>query len=154
MRICVLIVSAVLLTACYSVGGVRSQNARPNMGQYQRPTHLQPEPTERFPQDDVCRSRLYQGLIGQHEGGISFDLLPGRTRVVKPAETERDQDDFFADMRSKPPLLEIREYLSGQVLYAPAIRAVRRGDELGPIERDRLTIELDDFGYVRQLSCR
>ena len=31
---------------------------------------------------------------------------------------------------------------------------VRRVDNLGPIEQDRLTVELDREGYVRQMSCR
>lgn len=134
--------------------GTPNQNPPANMGQYQRPLFQQPEPPERFPREDECRSRLFMGLVGQHEGGIVFAALPGRTRVVKPAETERNQDEFLADMRPDPPFVQIREYLAGQILYAPAIRAVRRGDELGPIERDRLTVELDAFGYVRELTCR
>ena len=83
-----------------------------------------------------------------------FSSLPGRTRVVKPAETEEDRDDFLQDMNPDPPFVEIREYLAGQVLYAPAIRAIRLGDALGPIEQDRLTVELDQYGYVRAMSCR
>lgn len=155
MRVWVMICVAGAMVACTSgVGGTPSQNARAGMGQYQRPIYMQPEPTQRFPQDDLCRSRLYLGLVGQHEGGIVFATLPGRTRVVKPADTERNQDDFFADMRPEPPMVEIREYLAGQVLYAPAIRAIRQGDELGPVEQDRLTVELDRLGYVTRLSCR
>jgi hypothetical protein len=115
---------------------------------------MQPEPTQRMPADDLCRSRLYLGLVGQHEGGVVFSSLPGRTRVVKPAELEYDQGDFLPDMNDQPPHVEIREYLAGQILYAPAIRAVRLGDELGPIERDRLTVELNQYGYITQLSCR
>lgn len=155
MRVWVMICVAGAMVACTGgVGGTQSQNRRAGMGQYQRPAYMQPEPTQRFPQDDLCRSRLYLGLVGQHEGGIVWATLPGRTRVVKPADTERNQDDFFADMRPEPPMVEIREYLAGQVLYAPAIRAVRQGDELGPVEQDRLTVELDKLGYVTRLSCR
>lgn len=155
MRVWGMIGMSVLMVGCTSgMGGSQSQGARAGMGQYQRPIYMQPEPTARFPQDDLCRSRLYLGLVGQHEGGIVFATLPGRTRVVKPADTERNRDDFFADMRPEPPMIEVREYLSGQVLYAPAIRAIRRGDELGPIEQDRLTVELDALGYVTRLSCR
>ncbi len=108
----------------------------------------------RLPTPDLCRAQMYRGLIGQHEGGIVFASLPGRTRVVKPAETELDQDEFLQDMRPDPPLIEVREYLSGQALYTPAIRAVQRGDDLGPIQQDRLTIELGREGYVRELTCR
>ncbi len=155
MRVVIGFGCVVWLVGCAGMGsGVPNQNQRANMGQYQRPVFQQPTATQRMPQDDVCRSRLYMGMIGQHEGGIVFASLPGRTRVVKPADTERGQDDFFADMRPDPPFVEIREYLAGQILYAPAIRAVRRGDELGPIERNRLTVELDNQGYVRELSCR
>jgi len=102
----------------------------------------------------LCRSKLFLGLVGQHEGGIVFATLPGRTRVVKPAELELNEDDFLQDMRPDPPFVEIREYLSGQTLYTPAIRTVSRIDNLGPIIRDRLTVELDAEGYVRELTCR
>jgi hypothetical protein len=154
MRIFAVLCTAILITACVGPRGGAPDRGPDLRGQYQRPVYLQPEPTQRFPGDDICRSRLYLGLIGQHEGGILFASLPGRTRVVKPAETEVDQDDFLQDMQPQPPFVEIREYLAGQILYSPAIRAVRLGDELGPVEQDRLTIELDQYGYVNQLSCR
>jgi hypothetical protein len=130
------------------------QVQRSQLGQYQRPVFMQPQPTQRLPEDDLCRSRLYLGLIGQHEGSIVFSSLPGRTRVVKPAETEETQDEFLQDMQPDPPFVEIREFLAGQILYAPAIRAIRLGDALGPIEPDRLTVELDQYGYVAAMSCR
>lgn len=155
MRIWGVIAVAVLLAGCYTPGaGVPRPRPRPNLGQYQIPANQRPEPTRRIPDEDLCRARLFLGLVGQHEGGIVFATLPGRTRVVKPAEQELDEDDFLADMRPDPPLLEVREYLSGQTLYTPAIRAVARVDELGPIIRDRLTVELDREGYVRDLTCR
>ncbi|MBL4854692.1 MAG: hypothetical protein JKY25_10700 [Robiginitomaculum sp.] len=145
----------VLLSACYTPGsGVPGQNRRPGLGQYVVPVNQRPEPTRRIPDDDLCRSRLFLGLVGQHEGGIVFAVLPGRTRVVKPAEQELDQDEFLQDTRPNPPFVEVREYLSGQVLHAPAIRAVSRVDELGPIMRDRLTVELNAQGYVNRLTCR
>ena len=128
--------------------------SRTQFGQYQRPGFSQPQLTQRTPTDDVCRSRLFLGLIGQHEGSIVFSSLPGRTRVVKPAETEETDSDFLSDMQPDSPFVEIREYLAGQILYAPAIRAVRLGDTLGPIEQDRLTVELNQYGYVSGLSCR
>ena len=125
-----------------------------NRGQYIRPQYMQPEPTQRMPQEDLCRSRLFLGLTGQQEGGIVFAALPVRTRVVKPANLEIEQDDFLQDKNPEPPFVEIREYLAGQILYSPAIRAVQPGDNLGPIMQDRLTIELDAYGYVSNLSCR
>jgi len=155
VRLVFYIVVGALLAGCYTPGaGVPQSQPRPNLGQYQVPINQRPTPTRRIPDEDLCRSRLYIGLVGQHEGGIVFATLPGRTRVMKPAELEINQDDFLADMNPDPPLVEVREYLSGQTLYTPAIRAVARVDELGPVIRDRLTIELDGQGYVRELSCR
>lgn len=155
MRIWAVIVSFAMLAGCYSPGaGVPRPRPRPNLGQYQIPVNQRPTPTRRIPDEDLCRSRLFLGLIGQHEGGIVFATLPGRTRVFKPAELEFYQDDFLQDTRPDPPLIEVREYLSGQTLYTPAIRAVTRVDELGSIIRDRLTIELDREGYVREMTCR
>lgn len=172
MRFGVIFCIVLLTTACASARGNGQQNRGAQQGQngqrvqpvqqiqsnrlgrYQRPGFMQPQPTQRLPEDDLCRSRLYLGLIGQHEGSIVFSSLPGRTRVVKPAETEENQDEFLQDMQPDPPFVEIREYLAGQILYAPAIRAVRLGDQLGPIEQDRLTVELDQEGYVSAMSCR
>ena len=155
MRIWALLGVVTLLSGCYTPGaGVPRPSPRPNLGQYQRPIHQIPEPTRRIPDEDLCRSKLFLGLVGQHEGGVVFATLPGRTRVVKPAELELDQDDFLADMRPDPPLVEVREYLSGQTLYTPSIRAITRVDQLGPIIRNRLTVELDRDGYIRELSCR
>jgi len=144
-----------LLTGCFTPGAGDAQpRSRPNLGQYQIPLNQRPEPTRRIPDDDLCRSKLFLGLIGQHEGGIVFATLPGRTRVVKPAELELDEDGFWQDTRPEPPLVEVREYLSGQTLYTPAIRTVSRVDNLGPIIRERLTVELDAGGYVKALNCR
>lgn len=155
MRLFLYITVGALLAGCYTPGaGVPRPRPRPNLGQYQIPINQRPAPTRRIPDEDLCRSRLFLGLVGQHEGGIVFATLPGRTRVFKPAELELDQDDFLQDMRPDPPLVEVREYLSGQTLYTPSIRAVTRIDELGPIIRDRLTIELDREGYVREMTCR
>lgn len=156
MRFSLFLSCAFLLAGCSTApaGGFDNSARQQPIGRYQAPAYLQPEPTQRIPGDDLCRSRLYMGLIGQHEGGVVFASLPGRTRVVKPAELEVDRDDFLQDMEPDPPFVEIREYLAGQILYAPAIRAVRLGDALGPIEQDRLTIELDRQGYITQLSCR
>ncbi len=151
----VMATSLLVLSGCYTPGaGEPRPRPRPQLGKYQVPVNLRPEPTRRIPDKDECRSRLYLGLVGQHEGSIVFGALPGRVRVVKPASQEIDRDDFLQDTYPQPPFLQVREYLSGQVLYAPSIRAVSRVDELGPIIRTRLTIELDREGYVTRLSCR
>jgi len=149
------LLTGVLLAGCFTPGAGDAQpRPRPNLGQYQIPLNQRPEPTRRMPDDDLCRSKLFLGLIGQHEGGIVFATLPGRTRVVKPAELELDEDGFWQNTRPEPPLVEVREYLSGQTLYTPAIRTVSRVDNLGPIIRERLTVELDAGGYVKALNCR
>lgn len=155
MRILPISLAALFLTSCYGMGaGEPTQRPRPNMGRYQQPVYQQPEPTRRLPDADLCRAQMFLGLVGQHEGGIVFAALPGRTRVIKPATLEIDRDEFLQDMNPEPPYLQVREYLSGQALYAPSIRPVSSVDELGPIEEDRLTIELDRYGYVTQLTCR
>ncbi len=148
--------AGLVLSSCYTPNNIGAGQPRPQIaqGQYQIPPHLRPEPTRRIPDDDRCRSKLYSGLVGQHEGAIVFAHLPGRTRVIKPAYQEIDRDDFLRDMQDPPPFMEVREYIAGQILYAPSIRAVSQVDELGPIIEDRLTIELDRDGYVYNISCR
>ncbi len=154
MRLELIAAAIVFLPACIGPRGPAPTQARQPQAIYRQPAFMQPELTQRMPPDDLCRSRLFLGLVGQHEGGVVFSSLPGRTRVVKPAELEMEQDEFLQDMNPDPPYVEIREYLAGQILYSPAISAVRVGDNLGPIEQDRLTIELDQYGYIRELSCR
>lgn len=127
---------------------------RPGQGQYIRPDFLASQPTPRIPADDVCRSRLYLGLVGQHEGAIFIPGLPGRKRVIKPARLEGfgyQRDDSFYE---EPPFLQVTEYLTNQSLYAPAISNMTDRLNLGPEIEDRLTIELDEEGYVQQVDCR
>jgi len=50
--------------------------------------------------------------------------------------------------------LEVRDYLPNQVIYAPSIRTVSDRIQLGPVDQNRLTIELDREGYVQQVECR
>ena len=125
----------------------------PGQGQYIRPEYLGVQPTPRIPAVDVCRSRLYAGLVGRHEGAIYIPGLPGRKRVIKPAQLEGfgyNQDDSFYE---RPPFLQVTEYLAGQSLYAPSISNMTDGLNLGPTIDDRLTIELDDEGIVQEVSC-
>ncbi len=146
-----------LLTAC-AYGAPSSTypeyQPRPGQGQYVRPAYLNAQPTPVIPAVDACRSQLYQGLLGQHEGAIFIAGLPGRKRVIKPAQLEGfgyNPDDTFYD---EPPFVEVREYLPGQSLYAPSISNMMDSLNLGPTIEDRLTIELDAEGYVQQLDCR
>lgn len=176
MRARSLVGICILLASCQSVGGGNNEGNREYggvagygvaqaplqngivgelpTGRYRQPINLRPRPPQRLPQDDVCRSRLYAGLVGQHEGGIVFASLPGKARLVKPGYTEFDEGEMFADMRPEPRLVVVREYLSGQNIYTPAINTTRRDGVLGPIQEDRLTIELDREGYVRRVNCR
>lgn len=125
----------------------------PGQGQYVRPAYLAPQPTPIVPAVDVCRSRLYSGLIGRHEGAIFIAGLPGRKRVIKPARLEGfdyNPGDSFYD---EPPFVEVREFIAGQSLYAPSISNMMDRLNLGPRVEDRLTIELDVEGYVQRIDC-
>jgi len=126
---------------------------RPGQGIYVPPANLLPQPMQRIPADDVCRSQFYRSLVGRHEGSIYFAALPGQKRVIKPAELEDPISDFLPDMEMLPPTVEIRDYLPEQSVYASSIRTLY-GDALaGPEIRTRLTIELDDEGYVTRVAC-
>jgi len=147
-----------LLTACVPTQGVGFPNnqiyqPRPGQGQYVRPEYLNPAPTPRVPPVDACRSQLYVGLVGRHEGAIYIPGLPGRKRVLKPSFLEsfdyRQEDTLYEE----PPFTEVRDYLPDQVLYAPSIRTVTDRLQLGPINENRLTIELDREGYVQEVRC-
>ena len=125
----------------------------PGQGQYVRPAYLNAAITPRVPPTDVCRSQLYQGLVGRHEGAIFIPGLPGRKRVIKPAQLEAfgyEPDDFFYD---RPPFVEVQEYLADQILYAPSISNMRDRLNLGPTIEERITIELDVEGIVEEVSC-
>jgi len=129
------------------------QQPRFGQGQYVRPAYLNPSPTPRLPTPDACQSQLYQGLLGQHEGAIYIAGLPGRKRVIKPASIDMFDESFVPGIDPDPPFLEVRDYLPEQSLYAPSIRTVDDRLSLGPADENRLTIELDDEGYVQALNC-
>ncbi len=125
----------------------------PGQGQYVYPEYLRPVPVPRIPPTDACQSQLFQGLIGQHEGAIYIPGLPGTKRVLKPAFDEGfeyEPDDPLGDYNV---MVEVRDYLPDQVLYLPSIR--NPGDLLatGDFQTDRLTIELDQGGFVQEIRC-
>ncbi|WP_409433417.1 hypothetical protein ACJ3XI_02630 [Litorimonas sp. RW-G-Af-16] len=148
-----------LLGACaragYGQGGgyYPEYQPRPGQGQYIRPDWLAPSPTPMIPAIDACRSQLYAGLVGQHEGAIYIAGLPGRKRVLKPAFLEDFETEQVAGIDPDPPLLEVRDYLPQQVLYAPSIRTVTDRIQLGPEDGNRLTLELDVDGYLQEIRC-
>ena len=148
-------ISLMFLTAC--AGGGRGQAtafaAQPGQGQYVYPQYLLPTATPRLPEADTCNSLLFTTLVGRHEGTIYFAGLPGRKRVLAPAEREDfdvDRDDVFDP---RPARVEVRDYLPGQSVYLPSITTIDDSLRLGPVEQDRLTIELDRAGYVNRVFC-
>lgn len=146
---------AVILSACYTgTSSAPPVGRQPGQGVYVYPQYQRPLPTQYVPATDICRAQLYQGLRGQHFGGIHIASIYGDKRIIKPAELETDEDEFLADMNAQPPLVEVTEMIAGQPLYAASVRTgVYRG-QLGPDRDDRLTIELDNEGYVADIACR
>lgn len=138
---------------CVAAADLPQYQPRPGQGQYVRPAYLEAAPTPRIPNPDVCRSQFYQMLVGTHEGAIYVAGLPGAKRVIKPAFLEVEESEFPALAEDLPPFVEVRDYLPGQVLYAPSIRNAEDLSLLGEIRGDRLTLQLDREGYVQEVVC-
>jgi len=126
----------------------------PGQGQYVRAEYLNPTPTPIIQAIDACQSYLFRGLVGRHEGAIYIAGLPGSKRILKPAFLEEPDRERMEGIDPEPPFLEVRDYLPNQVLYAPSIRTVSDRIQLGPVDENRLTIELDREGYVQEVVCR
>ena len=162
------IAAALLLSACahkaspYGVsrGGISGSaitnvpnfQPLPGQGQYVRPEFLEPLEIPTLPPEDLCRSRLYLTLIGQHEGSIFIAGLPGRKRIVKPASLE-DFDTGDNDFIPPPPLVEVIDFLPQQSIYASSIRTVMDRFLLTDEDETRLTLELDEEGYIQNVGC-
>jgi len=158
IRFTAIVASIIFLGACAPIQGAGYPNFPayqpfPGQGQYVRPAYLNPSPTPLIPPVDACRSQLYVGLVGRHEGAIFIPGLPGRKRVIKPAFTEGFDYGDGETLYDAPPLTEVRDFLPDQILYAPSIRTITDRIQLGPIDEDRLTIELDQEGYVQSVRC-
>jgi len=146
--------AALCLLACRSAGGNNNPYLpQPGQGQYVRPAYLEPELPRRLAPDDLCQARVYQSLIGQYEGSLYFQAIPGRKRIVKPANLEQRQRNFLPEFEPAPPLLEVREFLSDQPLYAPSIRTSPAVLALEPEVLERLTIEIGVDGIVEDVRC-
>ena len=143
-----------ILSGCLNSQDLPAYQPYAGQGQYVRPAYLNPVPTPRIPDTDICNSQFYQTLVNQHEGALYVAGLPGRKRVIKPAFTEEMEPDFPLLPGDRAPFMEVRDYLPGQTLYAPSIRATEDLSLLGDIQQDRLTIQLDNEGYVQEVSCR
>ena len=146
-----------LLSACGTTGQGNNQIYQPRegQGQYIRPAYLDPELPPRIPQDDLCKARIYQRLVGQFEGSLYFQAIPGRQRIIKEAvldELERD-DEFLTDLNAPPPFVEVREFISGQPVYSANIRTTPAVLSLEPEVADRLTVEINIDGIVERVSC-
>lgn len=141
-----------MIGACQSSPRNAQQAIPTGLGQYVRPAYLDPAPVPRLPQTDACGSNLYQGLVGQPEGAIFIPGLPGSKRVLKPAFDE-GFDQERDPLGISPTLIQVRDYLPGQSLYAPSVRTP--GSLLAPADYDlnRLTIELDEEGLVQSIRC-
>jgi len=151
-----LLFASLLLIGCRSTPGGAYQQPfpqNPQQGRYVVPEWQRPAPTPVIPPVDACRSRLYAGLIGQHEGAIHIPSLPGRKRILKPAFIIDSDIRRIDGIDPDPFLVEVREFIPDQSLYAPAIRTVSDRLTLGPEIEDRLTIELDVDGYVQEVRC-
>lgn len=142
------------LTACTGMAGQDRVAPFPEgMGQYVRPAYLNPVVQPRLPPADACRSQLFLGLVGRHEGAIYIAGLPGLKRILKPSYDEGFEYQPEDPLGQQPRLYEVRDYVSDQVLYAPSITTVSDLVQLGPPQENRLTIELDQYGYVREVRC-
>lgn len=150
-----LIFSTLALGACGTTpGGVYPDfQPTPLQGVYVVPQYLQPEPMPSLTPEDQCNALLYQGLRGQHEGSIYIQGLPGRLRVLKPAYSEDFEEEMFNGAAPAQPFYEVRDYIAGQLLYNPIVSNVSDGLRLGPVIQDRLTLELDDDGYIQDVRC-
>ena len=150
-----LLVTALAVTAC--TGGPPQNNQifqpQPGQGQYVRPLFLEPELTERLPLDDLCQARIYRSLIGQFEGGLYFQAIPGRQRILKEAFTEDFEDDFLPEFEEQPPFVEVREFIAGQPLFAGSIRTTPSLIAIEQPVQDRLTIEINIDGIVEDVRC-
>ncbi len=152
------LVGILTLTACQTTPR-NAQRGFPNgQGQYVRPAYLNPAPVPQIPPVDACQSQLYQGLVGQPEGAIYIPGLPGMKRVLKPAFDEGfGPDDEFPNvddpLRLGPTMIQVRDYLPGQALYAPSIRTPGSLLSAADFETTRLTIQLDEAGYVQEVRC-
>jgi len=149
-----LISSLLVLTACQS----SPRNAgvfypQPGQGQYVRPDYLNAAPPPLITPTDDCRARLYQGLLGQSEGAIFVPGLPGSKRIIKPAYDEildlGEEDPFGLP----PSFIEVRDFLPGQTLYTSSVRTPGTLQANGDFDLNRLTIELDAEGFVREIRC-
>jgi len=152
------VIGLLSVAACAPTQGVGYPNypayvPAPGQGQYIRPEYLNPTPTPIIQTIDACQSYLFRGLVGRHEGAIYIAGLPGSKRILKPAFLEGADRERIEGIDPEPPFLEVRDYLPNQVLYAPNIRTISDRIQLGPVDENRLTIELDREGYVQEVVC-
>jgi len=125
----------------------------PGQGQYVRPAWLEPQPPARIPATDTCGARVYQRLVGVHEGSIYIPALPGSKRIIRPAVFEGPDNDFLNGEMMNEVYVQVQTYQAGQQLFAPSTAMITDRITVGPEIEDRLTIELDNEGYVHTIGC-
>ena len=153
IRFALILAVFVMASCAQSPRTANQQYFPPDQGRYIYPDYLRPAPLPQIPPVDACRSQLYQGLVGQHEGAIYIPGLPGAKRVIKPGFNEGF--DYAAEETFGAPevFLEVRDYLPDQTLYVPSIRTPGDLLQLNDYRTDRLTVELDQQGYVQEVRC-
>lgn len=151
------VLPGVVLSACAlgAPAGPSAISYQPvaGQGQYVRPEWLNPAPTPILPALDPCQSQTFAPLIGVNEGGIYIPGLPGDKRIIRPVHPEYFRNDFLNGELDVSPRVEVETYLSGQQLYAPTINTVEDRISIVAEDPNRLTIELDQDGYVQEVRC-
>ena len=148
-----IVIAGIMVASCGSTPDQPRFLPQPGQGQYVIPAWQLPQPTPRVPDVDVCNSQFYQRLVGAHEGALFVAGLPGSKRVLKPAFTEEFESDFPSLPDDQNPFVEVRDYLPDQTLYAPSIRTTGELAALGEFDAERLTLSLDENGYVQTVRC-
>lgn len=155
MRVLLVIPFVFGLSACAmsTVGPNAAFQPQPGQGQYVRPEWMASVPRARIPAADPCRARLYQTLLGVNEGAIYIPGMPGLKRIIRPALFEGADNDFLNGDMMNETYVQVQTYQAGQQLYAPTIGTITDRITIGPENENRLTIELDSNGNVREISC-
>lgn len=155
MRLISAALTLTLLSACAGQGGsVQPYQPRPGQGRYVYPENQRPQPMVATPREDRCGARLYKTLRGQNIGGVHIAVIAGDKRIIRPAQTEEPLNDFIPDLQERPPLVDVTDLMAGQPLYTSQIRTGLYRGQLGPDRPDRLTLELDEEGYIEIVECR
>lgn len=157
MRISIFVLASLALglSACAGgTGGPAASPPTPERGGYVYPEYLRPQPPPYQPLADACGYRLYRGLVGTHIGAVHVATIQGRKRIIQPGVFETVENEFLPQMQEQPPYMTVTDILPGQPLYAATVRTGLPPGEMGPDDPNRLTISLDEEGYITDIGCR